>query len=75
MKRLAVIDHVAHHLYVEDVSEETLKEYGSEEAYIKDMYTFEGKYSWDWIESSDYCPIGGDFVEIPFDEMAEEQKY
>lgn len=58
MERLVIIDHAAHHLYIEDVSDEELERYGgSEEAYIEDMYTFEGDYSWDYIVSADYLPF------------------
>ena len=55
MRRLAIIDHNAHTLFVEDVSEEALEAYdGEEEAYIKDNYTFEGDFSWDWITDTEY---------------------
>lgn len=55
MRRLAIIDHASHMLYIEDVSEETLNEYdGDEQAYIDNMYDFEGDYSWDWIIDADF---------------------
>lgn len=58
MERLAILDHSNHRLYVEDVSEETLEKYnGEEEAYIKDNYTFEGDYSWDYITDTEYIPM------------------
>lgn len=58
MERLAILDHSNHRLYVEDVSEESLEKYnGEEEAYIKDNYTFEGDYSWDYITDAEYIPM------------------
>lgn len=51
MRRIAIIDHSTHTLMVEDINEEILEEQygGDEQKYINDNYTFEGKYSWDWI--------------------------
>lgn len=45
MVRLAIIDHEAHHLYIEDVSEAKIEEYGGEQEYIDAQYTFNGSYS------------------------------
>ena len=57
MERLAIIDHAAHRLYVEDVSDEQLERYGGEEEkYIEDNYTFEAGYSWDYIVDAEYIP-------------------
>ena len=57
MARLAIIDHAAHELYIEDINDEVLNAEpykGDEQAYINDNYTFEGGYSWDYIVDSSY---------------------
>ena len=57
MARIAIIDHSAHELYVEDINDEVLNAEpynGDEQAYIDDNYTFEGDYSWDYIVDSSY---------------------
>lgn len=58
MERIAIIDHEAHTLFVEDVDEEILKEKynGEEEAYIKDNYCIHDNFSWDYITSAQYIP-------------------
>ena len=57
MERLVIIDHAAHTLFIEDVADEQLKKYnGEEEAYIRDNYTFEGDWSWDYITDIEYIP-------------------
>lgn len=74
MRRLAIIDHASHELMVEDVNEAELESNygGDEEAYIKDNYTFEGEYSWDWITDAQYFAEGeSDPIEIDFDEIAD----
>ena len=61
MERLAIIDHSTHKLYVEDVDDEVLQQYGGEEEkYIEDMYNFEGDYSWDYIVEAEYLNENGD---------------
>ena len=71
MERLVIIDHANHTLFVDDVSEETLQQYGGEEEkYIEDNYTFDGDYSWDFITDAEYYPT--DFespLEIDFEEL------
>ena len=71
MERIAIIDHERHILYVEDISDETLEEYGGEEeAYIEDMYSSLNDYSWDYIKESYYIkqdtddPIDIDYANI-----------
>ena len=56
MRRIAIIDHSDHTLFVEDIDEEILEgQYGGDEQrYIDENYTFEGKYSWDWIVDAQY---------------------
>ena len=57
MARIAIIDHSAHELYVEDINDEVLNAEpynGDVQAYIDDNYTFEGDYSWDYIVDSSY---------------------
>ena len=73
MRRLAIIDHAAHELMVEDVNETELetKYGGDEQAYIDDNYTFEGDYSWDWITDAQYFNEDGDPIEIDFDEIGD----
>ena len=74
MRRIAIIDHAAHELMVEDVNESVLEtEYGGDEQkYIDDNYTFEGDYSWDWITDAEYFPEGeSDPIEIDFEEIGD----
>ena len=61
MKRLVIIDHAAHTLFIEDVTDEQLAKYnGEEEAYIKDNYTFEGDWSWEYVTDIEYIPADDD---------------
>lgn len=55
MKRLAIIDHTNHCLYIEDVNEEILEgQYGGDEQmYIDDNYSATD-YSWNWITEIQY---------------------
>lgn len=55
MKRLAIIDHGNHALYIEDINEEILEgQYGGDEQlYIDDNYSLKN-YSWDWITDAQY---------------------
>ena len=55
MRRLAIIDHGNHALYVEDINEEILEgQYGGDEQlYIDDNYSLKD-YSWDWITDAQY---------------------
>ena len=74
MKRLAILDHSSHRLYIEDVTEETLQQYdGEEEKYIEDTYKFDGDYSWDYIVEAEYLPHDddGDFIDIDFNSLAQ----
>lgn len=74
MRRIAIIDHSAHTLYVEDIDEDVLEnDYnGDEQAYIDDNYTFEGEYSWDYIVDAEYIPVFyKDPIEIDFDEIGD----
>lgn len=69
MKRIAIIDHDEHWLYVEDIPEDILdKKYGGDEQkYIDDNYDIEN-YSWDYITESLFLPAGeSDFCDIDFD--------
>ena len=56
--RVAIIDHAEHRLYVEDIPDTILesKYNGEEDEYIKDNYTFEGEWSWDYIVDTEYIP-------------------
>lgn len=61
MTRIAILDHSTHTLYIEDIADEELEKFGGEEeAYIKDTYTFEGEFSWDFITGIEYIPEGFD---------------
>lgn len=72
MVRLAIIDHEAHQLFVETVSDEDIEKYGGEEEYIRDNYTFNGEWSWDYIVDAQYIGLGqSDPMEIDFDEYEE----
>ena len=78
MERIAILDHANHHLYVEDISDADLEAYnGSEEDYIKDNYTFDGGWSWDYIVQTEYFPDSEDKdpieVNIPSWKPSEEQ--
>ncbi len=74
MRRIAIIDHSEHTLFVEDIDEDVLEnEYnGDEQAYIDDNYTFEGEYSWDYIVDAEYLPIEDKTpIEINFDDISD----
>ena len=73
MERLAILDHAAHKLYIEDVTDEMLQPYnGSEEDYIKDNYTFEGDFSWEYIVGAEYYPTTDPTpMDIDFDTLVE----
>jgi len=74
MRRIAIIDHSAHTLFVEDIDEDVLEnEYnGDEQAYIDDNYTFEGEYSWDYIVDAEYLQMEDKTpIEIDFDEIGD----
>ena len=45
IERLAIIDHETHRLYIEDVNEALIEQYGGEQEYIDAQYTFNGSYS------------------------------
>ena len=70
MRRIAVLDHNTHTLYVEDINEEVLEgQYGGdEEMYIEDNYSTDF-YSWEWITGTEYIPeFDKDPVEINFED-------
>lgn len=58
MRRIAIIDHSTHTLYVEDIDEyELINKYSDDEQkYIDEHYAFDGEYSWDWIVDAQYFP-------------------
>ena len=55
MRRIAIIDHTTHTLFVEDINERILEgQYGGDEQmYIDDNYNLKD-YSWDWITDAEY---------------------
>jgi hypothetical protein len=55
MKRIAIIDHTNHTLFVEDINEEILEGLygGDEQMYIDDNYSLDD-CSWDWIIDTQY---------------------
>ena len=56
MRRLVIIDHDDHTLFVEDVPDHVLEKYGGDEqAYIDENYDIEN-FSWDWVTDSRYIP-------------------
>lgn len=74
MRRIAIIDHSEHTLFVEDIDEDVLEnDYnGDEQAYINDTYTFEGEYSWDYIVDAEYFTTDDKTpIEIDFDEIGD----
>ena len=74
MRRIAIIDHSAHTLFVEDIDETLLEDRynGDEQAYIDDNYTFEGEYSWDYIVDAEYLPIDDKTpIGIDFDDIGD----
>lgn len=65
MERLVIIDHAEHTLFIEDVTDEQLAKYdGKEEDYIKDNYTFEGDWSWEYVTDIEYIPADDDKLPI-----------
>lgn len=73
MRRIVIIDHDSHTLFVEDINEEILEgQYGGDEQlYIEDNYTI-GNYSWDWITDTQYFPeYDKTPVEINFEESCD----
>lgn len=73
MKRIAILDHDEHRLYVEDINEEILEgQYGGEEElYIEAHYNLEN-YSWDYIVDAQYFPeMEKTPIEINFEDIAD----
>lgn len=75
MVRVAIIDHVEHTLFIEDIDEDILNnEYnGSEQEYIEDNYNIE-EYSWDYITDTEYIPAPpkyGGPIEVNFEDLAD----
>ena len=73
MRRLAIIDHAEHSLYIEDINEEILEgQYGGDEQlYIDAHYDMED-YSWDYIVDTTYIPefaTPEDCVAIDFNKL------
>lgn len=74
MKRIAILDHDSHCLFVEDVSNDTLKNHYNDDmkAYIEDSYTFNGAYSWEYINDAEYLREEDKMpIEIDFDEIGD----
>lgn len=77
MTRIAIIDHAAHELYIEDINDEVLNAEpynGNEQAYIDDNYTFEEGYSWDYIVGANYVGENDALYDLSeaIDELREE---
>ena len=73
MRRIAIIDHTNHTLFVEDINEEILEgQYGGDEQmYIDDNYSLKD-YSWDWITDVQYIPeFDKDPIEINFEDIGD----
>ena len=69
MRRIAIIDHTNHILFVEDINEKILEgQYGGDEyMYIDATYNLK-EYSWDWITDVEYIPeFNKDPIEIDFE--------
>lgn len=70
MRRIAIIDHDSHELYIEDISDKDLEKYNDgEQAYIDDNYDLEN-YSWDYIVGTTYFPTKDDPVDINVSDLA-----
>ena len=70
-ERLAIIDHGAHVLYIEDIDTDVLDLFygGEEEQYIESHYHFDSRYSWDWIIDAEYiAPNDEDPIQLQIDE-------
>ena len=73
MRRVVIIDHDRHTLFVEDINEEILEgQYGGDEQlYIEDSYTL-GNYAWDWVTDTQYFPEHDKTpIEINFEELCD----
>jgi len=73
MRRIAIIDHTNHTLFVEDINEEELKKKyeDDEQKYIEANYNLED-YSWDWITDAEYFPeFEKDPIEINFKDIGD----
>jgi hypothetical protein len=73
MRRLAIINHTNHTLYVEDINEEILEgQYGGDEQlYIDENYNLED-YSWDYIIDAQYFPESEKTpIEINFEDIGD----
>ncbi len=71
MRRIVIIDHDRHTLFVEDINEEILEEQygGDEQLYINDNYNVKN-YSWDWIIDTQYFQEHDKtLIEINFEEL------
>lgn len=62
MTRIAIIDHDAHRLWIEDVSDEIIDKCGGEQEYIDAQYGL-SNYSWDYIIDACYIP-DNDYSEV-----------
>jgi hypothetical protein len=73
MRRIAIIDHTNHILFVEDINEEILESQygGDEQVYIDNSYNLKD-YSWDWISDAQYIPeFEKNPIEINFEDIGD----
>lgn len=73
MRRIAIIDHKSHTLYVEDINDEILESQygGDEQLYIDENYNLED-YSWDYIIDAQYFPESEKTpIEINFEDIGD----
>ena len=73
MRRIAIIDHTNHTLYVEDINDEILESQygGDEQLYIDENYNLED-YSWDYIIDAQYFPESEKTpIEINFEDIGD----
>lgn len=72
MERIAILDHVEHRLYIEDISDEMLDKYKNNIfAYINDYYDCEN-FTWEYITEAHYIPLPppyDDPIEINFNAL------
>ena len=75
MRRIAIIDHTNHTLFVEDINKEILEgQYGGDEQmYIDDNYSLKD-HSWDWISDAQHITeFDKGPIEIDFDDEAPQE--
>ena len=74
MRRIVIIDHTNHTLFVEDINEEILEgQYNNDiEMYVHDNYYPSDDLSWGYISDAQYIPeFEKDPIEINFEDIGD----